>query len=121
MNVVLQRIQDTLSEKHLKVTEMFRKCGLKGSTYYSWIDRDSYPSSEYLRPIASFLGVSADYLLGADNEEYYLDPATKEMANALNDNPGQRVLFDAAKDLPPEDILKVLDFIQQQNKREGRE
>lgn len=121
MNIILQRIQDALSEKHLKVTDMFKACGLKGSTYYSWIDRDSYPSSEYIRPIATYLGVSSDYLLGAEEEEYYLDPDAKIMANTLNKNPGQRVLFDAAKDLPAEDILKVIDFIQQQNKKEGRE
>lgn len=121
MNDILKRIQQTLSEKHLKVTEMFKVCGLKGSTYYSWIDRDSYPSSEYIKPIADYLGVSPNYLLSGEKDEYYLDPATKEMANMLNDNPGQRVLFDAAKDLPPEDILKVLDFIQQQNKKEGRD
>lgn len=121
MNNILERIQQTLSEKHLKVTEMFKVCGLKGSTYYSWIDRDSYPSSEYIKPIADFLGVSTNYLLSGDKDEYYLDPKTKEMANMLNDNPGQRVLLDAAKDLPAEDILKVIDFIQQQNKKEGRE
>lgn len=121
MNNILERIQQTLSEKHLKVTEMFKVCGLKGSTYYSWIDRDSYPSSEYIKPIADYLGVSPNYLLSGEEDEYYLDPATKEMANMLNDNPGQRVLLDAAKDLPAEDILKVIDFIQQQNKKEGRE
>ena len=121
MNTILTRIQQTLSDKHLKVTEMFKACDLKGSTYYSWIDRDSYPSSEYIRPIANFLGVSADYLLGADEKEYYMDPETKVLANELNENPGQRVLFEAAKDLPAEDLLKVIDFIQQQNKKEGRE
>lgn len=121
MNNILGRIQQTLSDKHLKVTEMFKVCGLKGSTYYSWIDRDSYPSSEYIKPIADYLGVSPNYLLGGEEDDYYLDPEARKMANALNKNPGQRVLFDAAKDLPPEDILKVLDFIQQQNKKEGRE
>ena len=120
MNDILARIQQTLSEKHLKVTEMFKVCGLKGSTYYSWIDRDSYPSSEYIKPIADFLGVSSDYLLSGEEDEYYLDPATKELANLLNESPGQRVLFDAAKDLPAEDLLKVIDYIQRQNKKEGR-
>ena len=120
MNGILERIQLQLSQKHLKVAKMLRACGLKTSTYYSWTDRDSYPSSEYIKPIADFLGVSTDYLLSGEEDDYYLDSATKEMANALNDNPGQRVLFDATKDLPPEDILKVLDFIQQQNKKEGR-
>ena len=121
MNSILGRIQHILAIKHLKVTEMFTVCGLKASTYYSWLDRDSYPSSEYIKPIADFLGVSTNYLLSGEEDSYYMDPTTKEWANLLKENVSQRVLFDAAKDLPPEDILKVLDFIQQQNKKEGRD
>ena len=80
------------------------------------------PSYENLEAIADYFNVSLDYLTGKDDKSiYYLDPEVAEMANALKNNPGQRVLFDAAKDLPPEDMLKVLDFISQQNKKEGRE
>lgn len=121
MNDILKRIQQTLADKHLKVTEMFTVCGLKGSTYYSWIDRDSYPSSEYIKPIADYLGVSPNYLLSGEEDSYYLDPATKAWADSLKNNIGQRVLFEAAKDLPPEDMLKVIDFIQKQNQKEGRD
>ena len=123
MNITLAKIEHMLKQRRIKITSMLRDLGISNSTYYTWKSRDVFPSTEYLLPIAQYLGVSTDYLLGGEEakEEYYLDPKAKEMANMLNDNPGQRVLFDAAKDLPPEDILKVLDFIQQQNKKEGRE
>lgn len=123
MNITLHRIQQLLAVRGEKAAQMLRELDIKQSTYYTWVHEDRLPATEYLLPIAQYLGTTADYLLGAeeDNNEYYLDPKAKEMANALNDNPGQRVLFDAAKDLPPEDILKVLDFIQQQNKKEGRD
>ena len=75
------------------------------------------PSYENLEAIADYFNVSLDYLTGKDDKSiYYLDPDVAEMANALKENPGQRVLFDAAKDLPPEDLLKVLDFIQKQKR-----
>lgn len=123
MNITLHRIQQLLAVRGEKAAQMLRELDIKQSTYYTWVHEDRPPATEYLLPIAQYLGTTTDYLLGAeeDNGGYYLDPKAKEMANALNDNPGQRVLFDAAKDLPPEDILKVLDFIQQQNKKEGRD
>lgn len=97
---------------------------LPKSTWYTWGRTDKLPDSKWLLPIARYFGVTTDYLLGAEEEPedgYYMNPETKEIANALKDNPGQRVLFDASKDLPPEDMLKVLDFISQQNKKEGRD
>ncbi len=125
MNVTLSRIQLLLAKTNTKASKMLKDLDIPSSTYSSWFSKDRYPSTEYIIKLSDYFGVTSDYLLGmneeADNDGYYLDPATKEMANALNDNPGQRVLFDAAKGLPPEDILKVLDFIQQQNKKEGRD
>jgi transcriptional regulator with XRE-family HTH domain len=70
------------------------------------------PSAEKIESLASVFGVSIDYLMGKEEDtEYYTDPKTVEIANELKDNPGLRLLFDAGKDLPPEDILKTLDFI----------
>lgn len=124
MNITLQRIQLLLAKTSIKPSKMLKDLDIPSSTYSSWFSKDRYPSTEYIIKLAEYFDVPSDYLLGMgeeDKDEYYLDPATKEMANMLNDNPGQRVLLDAAKDLPAEDILKVIDFIQQQNKKEGRE
>lgn len=125
MNITLQRIQLLLAKTSIKPSKMLKDLDIPSSTYSSWFSKDRYPSTEYIIKLADYFDVSSDYLLGmneeADEDTYYLDPAAKELANALNDNPGQRVLFDAAKDLPAEDLLKVIDFIQQQNKKEGRD
>lgn len=130
MNSTLSKIERLLALKGEKAAEMLRNLDIKQSTYYTWKQRDILPSSDCLMPIARYLGVTADYLLSdsedlpeekSEEDEYYLDPETKVLADSIKNNVGQRVLFDAAKDLPPEDILKVLDFIQQQNKKEGRE
>lgn len=124
MNITLQRIQLLLAKTSIKPSKMLKDLDIPSSTYSSWFSKGRYPSTEYIIKLAEYFDVPSDYLLGMGEEDkngYYLDPATKEMANMINDNPGQRVLFDAAKDLPPEGILKVLDFIQQQNKKEGRE
>lgn len=125
MNDILQRIQELLAKKGVKASAMLREVDIKQSTYYTWVQQDRPPATEYIVPIAKYFGVTTDYLLGAEeassDDGYYVDPQTKEIANELKENPGQRVLFDASKDLSPEDMLVVLDFISQQNKKEGRE
>ena len=96
-------------------------------TVSKWESGDSRPQAEKLQKLATIFHVSVDDLLNKDltsnsaykNEksvekegvEYYTDPKTVEIASELKDNPGLRLLFDAGKDLPPEDILKTLDFI----------
>ena len=126
MNLALLKIENLLKEKGASAHMMQQDLGIKPSTYYTWKSRDTFPSSEFLLPIAKYLGVTVDYLLSdeeepirSDEPRYYVDQETKEFADAMKNNPGQRVLFDAAKDLPAEDLLKVLDFIHQQTKKEG--
>lgn len=42
---------------------------------------------------------------------YYVDPETAELADRLKNQPGMRMLFDAAKDASPEDLEMVAAMI----------
>ena len=42
---------------------------------------------------------------------YYLDEETARIANEMKENPGRRVLFDATRNLSPEKIKQVKDFV----------
>ena len=124
MNITLQRIQLLLAKTSIKPSKMLKDLDIPSSTYSSWFSKDRYPSTEYIIKLAEYFDVPSDYLLGMgeeDKDEYYIDPTTKAWADSLKNNIGQRVLFEAAKDLPPEDMLKVIDFIQKQNQKEGRD
>lgn len=70
------------------------------------------PSYEALEAIADYFNVTLDYLTGKDDRSvYYADPVVMEMANQLKDNPGLRVLFDAAKDVSPEELQAIVNLI----------
>lgn len=78
------------------------------------------PNFEVLETIADFFNVDMNYLLGKDEKStYYLNPETVRMAQELKDRPGQRILFDAAKDLSPEDIKVVMAVIKGLKAKEG--
>ena len=54
----------------------------------------------------------SDFLTETESEDgYYLDPETAKVAQKLFDNPGMRVLFDAARDARPEDLQKAADYL----------
>lgn len=87
-----------------------------------------------LKKIANYFHVSTDYILGNISTEelrsymdeqllgngpqpkkqtpgYFLDPETVRLANEMKENPGRRVLFDATRNLSPEKIKQVKDFV----------
>lgn len=94
----------------------------------------SSPSVDKLQQVAQYLNVSIDFLLGnvvydnspdlypyeEESETYYTDPEVSEYANKLKNNPGMRILFDAAEDMSKEDIDFVVNLIDKLKKREGK-
>lgn len=100
--------------------ELAKSLGISKSAVSMYERGEREPQSlDDLEAIADFFNVDIDYLMGReDGSTYYMDPQTADLANALKSNPGLRLLFDAGKDMPPEDILKTLDFIKSNLKKE---
>lgn len=71
------------------------------------------PKAERLQMVADYFGVPVTYLLSGEmpaeenKDGYYADPAVKELAQFLYENPAYKVLFDASRNVKPEDILFV--------------
>lgn len=77
------------------------------------------PSLETIQRLADYFGVSVEYLTtGKDSEKvstyghsYYFNDATAKMAQELFENKDLRMLFDAAKDVKPEDLKMAADLL----------
>ena len=82
------------------------------------------PTVETLAKIAKGTGVSVAYLAALANDDdepvYYADPETAALAQELKDNPEYRALLDATKNLKPESVKEIMQFIKfQKAKEEG--
>ncbi len=78
------------------------------------------PDDKILIKIANHYGATTDYLLGYDNAPtYYTDPETAALAQELKDNPQFKVLFDSTRDMDPESVKKIIEFIKYQRHLEG--
>lgn len=77
--------------------------------------------SDRLMAIASYFGVTMEYLMGSDKlewnpetqelvqqEDYYINEETKDVAQFLYDNPEYQILFDASKKVKPCDLKKAV-------------
>lgn len=69
------------------------------------------PTLSYLRKIADALNCSLDDFYEWESEPtspYYIDRKTAELAQELHDNPDYRILFDAMRDMTPEQVRAII-------------
>ena len=105
-----------LAQHGVTTADVCRATGISQATMAMWKKRRGKITAENASKIAGFFGVSVPYLLGEDEQEtddggYYVYGETAQIAQELLMKPGLRVLFDAARDADPDDLLLVAQMI----------
>lgn len=117
------KLKKLIEERKTNVNALANRANVKPTTLYSIIERDNTKVDiEVLIAIAKVLGVSVEYFSDSyvpTSSTYYLDPETALLAQELKNRPEFRVMFDSTKDLDPESIKKIVDFIKYQRHLEG--
>ena len=115
------RLRELRTSRGLTQDDFAKATGLTRSAISMYESGKREPNFEVLEMIADFFNVDMNYLLGKnENSTYYLNPETARIAQEIKDTPGQRVLFDAARDLSPEDIKVVMAVIKGLKAKEKR-
>ena len=99
--------------------ELSKKTNISRSNIAMYETGMRKPSKKTLEAFADFFNVNIDYLLGRTQQitrlpqsgSYYYDPKANEIAEMLRTNPNYRVLFDAARDSSPEDLLMAAELL----------
>ena len=83
--------------------------GISTSTISTWKTKGSLCGPKLQEAICKYFDVSVDYLMKGEKTEtkYYLNDETAAIAQSIFENKELRLLFDAAKDAPPEDLSTV--------------
>ena len=104
------------AEKNKMKKDLADYVGVSANTVTSWCAGQKVPRMDKLDMICNFFHVERSELLQAHDSSqtgYYTDPETAEIANALKEGDGMlRVLFDAARDLPPDKMKEAATYIQ---------
>lgn len=105
-----------LAQRGVTTADVCRATGIGQATMAMWKKRRGKITAENAAKIAGFFGVSVAYLLGEDEQEteeggFYVYGETAEIAQKLFENRELRLLFDAASDARPEDLLIAAEMI----------
>lgn len=95
--------------------------GFDKSTVSSWCSGNRVPKIDVIIDIAKYLHVNVGDLIedNRNDETYYLNPAARDMAQFLFENPEYKVLFDASRKVKPEDIQFVKEMIDRMSNQNG--
>ena len=113
----VERVKMICRERKIPIAKLERECGFSNGYIHSL--KEGKFSANRLYTIAKYLNVSPEYLLTGQNSEkestsgqkYYFDDDTAAKAQELFENPGMRVLFDAARGSRPEDLQIAADLL----------
>ena len=118
------RFNRALLMSDMTAADLSRKTGISESTLSQYKSGYAKPKDERLVKIANALGVDPAWLMGLDvpmrpsdvhsnahQAAYYMNPETAQIAQEIYDTPELHMLFDAARDVPPEDLVVVAEMV----------
>lgn len=100
----INKVKELCKMRGMTIYELEEACGLGKSSIYNW--QRNNPSIDRVKAVADFFGVTIDYLLRKGDEE----GNTVEVL--FESRPEVKMLIDCTKDVPKEDILKVVNLIE---------
>ena len=105
MSTLGDRVKEARLERGLTQDELGKKAGYSsGRSAINKIEvGKAYPSQKYIKALADALDVSADWLLGSEEEQ-----KEDAMQKAFDERPEMRALFDAAENCTAEEIERVI-------------
>ena len=116
---IYARIKTLCKENHISVNKLEETLEIsKGSLCK--IDTNK-PSSDRLKKIADYFGVTVDYLIGREEATFsadedknviVMDDEARELLKELKTRPEMRTLFSVSKKATKEDILKAVKIIE---------
>ena len=113
--MIAKKLKELREQKDMSQAELASILDVAQQTVASWEKEKSSPNYDLLQKIADYFHVTTDELLGRDAPKngYYVNGETAEIANALKEGDGMlRVMFDAARDLPPEKMREAANYIE---------
>lgn len=88
--------------------------GVSSSTVSNWCTGQKMPRMDKIQSICNWLGIEKSDLLENKKElqeqHYYLNKETREMAQEIFENQDLKILFDASRNAKPDDLKLIIEM-----------
>lgn len=95
--------------------EIATKIGVSPQTFNTWCKGIAIPRMGKVQALADYFHINKSNLIedksNQEEESYYTNPETQQLAQEIFDNPDLKILFDTTKDCSPEDMKKVISMV----------
>lgn len=108
-------VERLMKSKGINIATLARETGISYSSFTDWKSGRSTPKIDKMRKIAEYFGVPVEWLLDGDTE-YYISPEATETAQFLMENENYRILFDAVRKVPADDLKLVMELVDRMKK-----
>lgn len=115
-----ENIKKYMELNNLTQTDIANKLNVSTSSVSQWVNAKKSPRMDKVDDLCKIFGITRkDLLIEGENKDdyYYINNETREIANDIYHNPELRMLFDASRDLSPEDIKATVEMIEILKKR----
>lgn len=116
-----ENLEKILKEKELKPYDIIKGTNISPGTLNAWKKGKYLPKEQTRRAIANFLGISLELLdtgkdtpkLSTEGDTWYFDNETAQIAEEIHKDPQRKLLFEAARNVSPENIELAINMFKQ--------
>lgn len=109
-----KRLRYYLNKYNITQVELAKKLGVGTTSVYNWCNGIKTPRMDKVDAMCELFHCKRSDLIIEKEEEdepYYLNEETREIAQEVFENPELRSLFRVARDIPPEKLRAHIDFM----------
>lgn len=116
-----ERIVDLCKKNNLSQSKLEKDLGIAKGSVTKWKFQE--PRHSTIEKVAAYFNVTVDYLMTGKEKEggetYYLNDETREIAQAVFENPDLRSLFDMSRKMTPDRLKAHLEFMKKMEESEN--
>lgn len=107
---IAKNIRRYMESRGVTSRQVCDELGFKYNSFSDWINAKYYPRIDKIEMLANYFGCEKSDLI-EEPKPYYTSDYAADLAQFAKDNPQYQVLFDASRNVKPEDIEKVMQMI----------
>lgn len=113
--IICKKLNYYMEQNNITQTELAEYMGVSQATVSNWQKGIKTPRMSKVDKLCDFFHIKRSDLMedksNQEEESYYTNPETQQLAQEIFDNPDLRILFDTTRDCSPEDMKKVISMV----------